>query len=186
MGVQSARLLREDRGSSFAAVYAVAGPANQKYVGSLGADRVFSYKEPQVVDAIVSAAREDDLVIQHCFLATGQLMHCQAVLKAFLGDGQGTEHQKAKIASAPIIPTDAEGVNGVETIFVMPSMDEVERLAQFQYWMGTWLRNNLAKGVVKPSPKPRIVGKGLECINYGLDILTEGVSCTKLVVEVTE
>jgi NADPH:quinone reductase-like Zn-dependent oxidoreductase len=186
MGVQSARLLREDGDSSFAAVYATAGAANHKYVGSLGADRVFDYKEPQVVDAIVSAAREDGLVIRHCFLATGQLEPCQAVLKAFLGDDQEGENKKAKIASAPMIPPDAEEVNGVETIFVLPSTDEGERLAQFRYWMGTWLRENLAKGTVRPSPEPRVIGKGLEVINAGVDMVFKGVSCTKLVVEVAE
>ncbi|KAJ5602384.1 hypothetical protein N7537_005340 [Penicillium hordei] len=186
MGVQSARLLREDRDSCFAAVYATAGAANRKYVSSLGADRVFDYKEPQVVDAIVSAAKEDGLVIRHCFLATGQLAPCQAVLKAFFSDDQGGESQRAKIGSAPIIPPDVEEVNGVETIFLMPSMDEGERSAQFRYWMGAWLRENLANGTIRPSPEPRIVGKGLGAINAGLDVLLRGVSCTKLIVEVAE
>ncbi|KXG51419.1 Polyketide synthase, enoylreductase [Penicillium griseofulvum] len=185
MGVQSARLLREDPDSSFAAVYATAGAGNQKYVASLGADRVLDYKDPHVVDAIVSAARQDGLVIRHCFLATGNLAPCQAVLKAFIGDNQG-EKQKAKIGSAPIIPPDAEEVTGVETIFVLPSMDEGERLAQFQYWMGTWLRVNLTNGAIRPSPEPRVVGKGLGAINAGLNVLSQGVSCTKLVVEVAE
>ncbi|KAJ5517680.1 Polyketide synthase enoylreductase [Penicillium expansum] len=174
MGVQSARLLREDRDSSFAAVYATAGAANQKYVGSLGADRVFDYNDPQVVDAIVSAAREDGLVIRHCFLATGQLARCQAVLQAFFGDDQGGENQKAKIGSAPLIPPDAEEVSGVETIFVMPLIDKGERLDQFQYWLGTWLKENLANGSIRPSPEPRVVGKGLGAINAGLDLLRRG------------
>ncbi|KAI3316671.1 GroES-like protein [Xylariaceae sp. AK1471] len=99
MGVQSARLLREDRDSSFAAVYATAGAVNHKYVASLGADRVFDHKEPQAVDATVSAAREDGLVIRHCFLATGQLAPWQAVLKALFGDDQGRATRKAKIAN---------------------------------------------------------------------------------------
>ncbi|KAJ5165612.1 GroES-like protein [Penicillium coprophilum] len=174
MGVQSARLLREDRDSSFAAVYATAGAANMKYIGTLGADRVFDYNEPQVVDAIVATAREDGLVIRHCFLATGQLAPCQAVLKAFVGDNNGQEKLKAKIASAPIIPPDAEEVNGVETIFVMPSTDEGERLDQFRYWMGTWLRENLVKGTIRPSPEPKVVGKALGAINIGLDMLWQG------------
>lgn len=186
MGVQSARLLREDRDSSFAAVYATAGAANQKYVGSLGADRVFDYNEPHVVDEIISAAREDGLVIRHCFLATGQLASCQAVLKAFFNGDRGGENQRAKIGSAPIIPPDAEEVNWAETIFLMPSMDEGERLAHFRYWMWTWSRENLANGAIRPSPEPRIVGKGLGAINAGLDVLLRGVSCTKLVVEVAE
>lgn len=186
MGVQTARLLCEDCSSSFAAVYATAGAANQEYVATLGADRVFDYNDPQVVDAIVSAAREDGLVIRYCFLATGQLALCQAVLKAFLGNDQGGENQKAMIGSAPLVPSDAEDVKGVETIFVMPSWEERERLNQFKYWLGTWGRENLASGSIRPSPEPRVVGKGLGAINAGLDVLFQGVSCAKLVVEVSQ
>ncbi|KAK1998061.1 GroES-like protein [Colletotrichum falcatum] len=185
MGVQTARWLREDRNSPVAAVYAAAGEANLGYVNSLGADRVFDHKDPQVVDAIVSAAKRDGLVIRHCFLATGQLALCQAVLKAFVGSSRGKEGQKAKIGSAPIIPHDAEEQEGIETMFVAPSTDEIERLSQFRYWMGTWLRENLAKGTVWPSPEPKVIGQGLDALNEGLNILRQGVSCTKLVIEVT-
>lgn len=187
MGVQTARILREDPSSSFAAVYATAGSANKDYVASLGADRVFDYKDPQVVDAIVSAAQDDGLVIRHCFLATGELVQCQAVLKRFLGVDQGGEGTKtAKIGSAPIVPPDAEVVDGVETIFVVLSAVEAERLQEFQYWLGTWLRENLAKGAVRPSPEPEVVGRGLGAINGGLDMLLRGVSCKKLVVDIAK
>lgn len=182
MGVQTARLLREDLSSPFAAVYATAGAANQEYVASLGADRVFDYKEAHIVDAIVQAAKEDCLRIRHCFLAVGQLAQCQAVLKAFVGD----EDHKTKIASAPPVPADAEKVDGVEIIFVMPSTDEGDRLARFRYWMGTWLRENLASETIRPSPEAKVVGKGLAAINTGIDMLLQGVSCTKLVVEIAE
>ncbi|KAJ5629806.1 hypothetical protein N7528_003463 [Penicillium herquei] len=183
MGVQTARLLCEDPTSSFAAVYATAGAANMRFVSDLGADRVFDYKEPCVVDSIISAAREGGLVIRHCFLATGKLESCQAVLKAFLGDNQTEKGQKAKIASAPVIPPGMEE-EGIETMFVFPSLEEEERLAQFQYWM-EWPRKHLANGSIRPSPELKVVGKGLEAINAGLDMLSHGVSCTKLVVEIS-
>ena len=185
MGVQSARLLREDQSSCFAAVYATTGSASTDYVRSLGADRVFDYKDPRVVQAIISAAREDGLMIRRCFLATGQLAPCQAVLKAFLVDDRGG-NERARIGSAPIVPPGEESMDGIETIFLQPSTEEGERLEQFRYWMGTWLRENLTKGIIRPSPEPRIVGKGLATINTGLDRLLQGVSCMKLVVEVEE
>ncbi|KAJ5408387.1 hypothetical protein N7509_002270 [Penicillium cosmopolitanum] len=144
MGVQTARILRDDSTSSFRAVYATAGVANLDYVKSLGADRVFDYKDAQVVDAIISAAEKDGLVIRFCFLATGSLGSCQAVLKAFRRGGIGMT--LSKIASAPPVPQDAEVVEGVETIFLMPSIVEEERLEQFRYWIGTWLRETLVKG----------------------------------------
>lgn len=180
MGVQTARLLRDDSHTSIAAVYATAGAANIEYVSLLGADWVFDYTDPQVANAIVSSARRDGLVIRHCFLATGDLRICQAVLKAFLG-GETT----AKIASAPPIPADAEIVDGIATLFLMPSMEEAQRLEQFRNWMA-WLGENLARATIRPSPEPSVVGKGLGAINAGLDRLQQGVSCTKLIVEIAE
>ncbi|KAJ4253949.1 hypothetical protein NW762_010348 [Fusarium torreyae] len=186
MGVQTARLLCEDPNSPFAAVYATAGSVNKDYVSSLGAERVFDYKDPRVVDAIIAAAKQDGLVLRNCFLATGDLALCQAVLKAFVGEGQGVGKKAAKIGSAPLLPPDAKVVDGVEVFFVMPSMVEKERLDQFRYWMGTWLRSNLVKRTIRPSPDPRVIGKGLEAINVGLDKMLQGVSCEKLVIEITE
>ncbi|KAJ5583965.1 GroES-like protein [Penicillium hetheringtonii] len=187
MGVQTARLLREDPGSAFAAVYATSGAGNMEYISSLGADRVFNYKDLGVIDEIVSAAREDGVVIRYCFLATGDLGICQDVLKRFLGQKlNGEEIKMAKIASAPLIPQDAKVEECVDTIFVMPSADEVKRLEQFQYWIGTWLKGNLVMQTIRPSPKPTVVGRGLGAINAGLNRLERGVSCTKLVVEIAE
>lgn len=76
----------EDHDSSFATLYAAAGVVNQEYVlGFLGMDCVFNHRELQIVDAIASAARENGLIIQHCFVAMGQLASCQAMFKAFFG-----------------------------------------------------------------------------------------------------
>ncbi|PYH38271.1 alcohol dehydrogenase [Aspergillus neoniger CBS 115656] len=169
MGVQVARVLRDQPGSSIAAVYATAGAANHEYVRSLGADRVFDHRDPNVVDEIVKNAREADCVIRYCFLAVGDVRMCQAVLGAFVGafvgDVEGDENVMAKIASAPVVPSDVEVLDGVKVIFVMPAMDDEEK---------------------RPSPELRVVGRGLQAVNDGLDELSRGVSCTKLIVEVAE
>ncbi|KAF5582979.1 zinc-binding alcohol dehydrogenase domain-containing protein [Fusarium pseudoanthophilum] len=186
MGVQTARLMCKDPKSPFAAVYATAGQANHNYIRSLGADRVFDYKDPKVVESIVAAAKEDGLVIRHCFLATGNLSLCQAVLKEFIDVDSIERKITAKVGSAPRIPADAENVDGVDVIFVMPSTVEEERLEQFKYWIGTYLSKNLSNGSIVPSPEPKAIGKGLEFINGALDKMSEGVSCVKLVVEIGE
>lgn len=91
------------------------------------------------------------------------------------------------IESAPPIPEEAVVSAEINVIFVQPSMDDEEqRLAQFRYWMGTWLREALAGDAIRPIPEPRIVGKGLDAITEGLDNLREVVSCTKLVDEISE
>lgn len=177
MGVQTARLLKQDDRSSIVAVYATCGSANMDYIRSLGADAVFDYEDPGVVDALVSVANEANLVIRHCFLAMGQLAQCQSVLKVFT---------HARIASAPIIPQDAKNIDGVEVVFLQPPSEEEKRLELFRFAFGPWLTESLARGVIKPSPEPKVVGKGLESINQGINMLREGVSCTKLVVEVSK
>lgn len=184
-GVQSARLLREDGGSGVGAVYAVAGEGNLGYVKGLGADRAFGYGDARVVERVVEAAREDGLLIRRCLLAVGEVRLCQEVLGAFVGGGKGGR-ERGRIASAPILPEGLKEVEGVDVVFVQPSMVEEERLAQFRYWMGTWVTDNLANGKIRPSPEPYVVGKGLEAVNTGLDMLIEGVSCKKLVVEVKQ
>ena len=129
MGVQTARLLKADTNSSVGAVYASAGAANLEYVKSLGANRVFDHKDPSVVSNIISAAKEDELVIRQCFLATGQLAPCQEILKAFV-ETDGSNPSKGQIASSPLVPPGAAVIDGVEIIFLCPSMKEEERLEQ--------------------------------------------------------
>ncbi|KAI7282233.1 Inosine-5'-monophosphate [Hortaea werneckii] len=177
MGVQSAPLQKLHSNSPTAAIYATCGVANLGYVSSLGADRVFDYHDAGVVDKIVAAAKEDGLVIRHCFLAMGQLPACQAVLQAFVGKGPGAKVSKAKIASAPPLPQHIREVEGVETVMVMPAMaDKANRLAQFEYWMGSWLKEKLAEGVIRPSPEARVVGHGVGAIDEGSNLLWKGSS----------
>ncbi|RMZ17278.1 hypothetical protein D0862_00862 [Hortaea werneckii] len=185
MGVQSAALQKLHPNSPTGAVYATCGVANKAYVSSLGADRVFDYNDAGVVDDVVAAAKEDGLVIRHCFLAMGQLSACQGILQAFVGDGPAARVSEAKIASAPPLPQPMREVEGVETVMVMPAMaDEANRLRQFEYWMGTWLKEKLAEDVIRPSPEARVVGfcfflsllLGLHSSRLQQDIATGGMS----------
>ncbi|USP81296.1 GroES-like protein [Curvularia clavata] len=184
MGVQTACLLRDDITSPINKVYATANSSNHKYIRSLGADRVFDYHDPDVVDAIVSEARADGLVIRHCFLAMGAIQPCQSVIKSFIQESDNDE-KKWTIASAPPIPTDSAAIEGITTVFLEPYASETERLTQFQFCMDC-LEKSLIKGSIRPSPEPKVVGKGLLAINEGLSMLRYGVSCTKLVVDLDD
>ena len=46
-----------------------------------------------------------------------------------------------------------------------------------------WVPSALADGTLKPKPDPVIIGKGLACIQEGLDQLRKGVSGKKLVLD---
>ena len=45
------------------------------------------------------------------------------------------------------------------------------------------MTNALANGSFKCKPDPQVVGKGLESIQKAVDLMGQGVSATKLVVE---
>ncbi|KAM7189463.1 GroES (chaperonin 10)-like protein [Rhypophila sp. PSN 637] len=210
MGVQTAALLRNQ--GQIQAVYATAGEANMGYVKSLGADRVWDYKDANLLEKISASAKKDGVVIWRIFLAKGNLRMCREVLGLFdpgihagdycegenIGDHQSgvptsARAVRGKIASAPPIPAEdagddlgSERSRKVEMEWLMPSMDEEQRLAQFRFWMGEWLTDCLAKGTIRPSPEVKVLGTGLEVINGGMQMMKNGVSCCKLVVEIDD
>ncbi|XDG08625.1 hypothetical protein ABKA04_008240 [Annulohypoxylon sp. FPYF3050] len=171
MTVQSARLL------GFT-VYATASAKHHEYIKSLGASRVFDYKIPNVEDAIIRAAKEDGLTFQYGYDAVGALLPCHNVLKALKGK------EIAQLASAPVLKPGDPTEEGIQAKFVAASTDEKERAGQFSFWFNVWLKEKLEKGEIVPSPKIQIVEGGLQGINKGLDTLTAGVSCTKLVLHI--
>lgn len=178
LGVQTARLLRQDAASPVAAVYATAGPANLDYIQSLGADRVFSYKDANVVDKVVKAARADGLTIRCVYLAMGDVSLCQQVLQQLRQPGT-----VSRVASAPMVPPEISAVDGVEVTFIQPSADPETRHRQFQYWLNIWLSKRLEEGSIRPSPPAKVVGTTLDSINENIDVLMNGVSCQKLTIK---
>ncbi|KAL7620573.1 hypothetical protein AAE478_009568 [Parahypoxylon ruwenzoriense] len=171
MTVQSAKLL------GFT-VYATASSKHHQYIKSLGASRVFDYKEPSVEDTIVKAAKEDDLTFRYGYDAVGAIQSCQNILKAL--KGSGTAH----LASAPPLKPDEATADGVETKFVAASLGEREQSEQFSFWFNVWLKKKLENHEIVPSPKIQVIDGGLKSLNTGLDVLKAGVSCTKLVLEI--
>lgn len=51
--------------------------------------------------------------------------------------GREGGREREMIALASILPEGMKEVEGVDVVFVQPSMVEEERLARFRYWMGT-------------------------------------------------
>ena len=68
--------------------------------------------------------------------------------------------------------------------FIAASGGEKERTEFFRTVFGTWLKEKLESGQYVPSSKIKVVGQGFESIQKGLEELKNGVSGTKLVVEV--
>lgn len=162
-------------------VYGTASPKNFDSLKTLGASRLFDYKDPDIVSKVVDAVKEDGLVLKHVYRAAGDragsdLSPCQQILLKTSGGG--------KIASAvgPLGPNTPQ-VEGVTATFVVPPQNPAERKKFFVQVFHEWLPAKLASGEYVPAPKAKVAGKGLDSLSKGLDELRGGVSNVKIVVE---
>ncbi|KAH8695598.1 chaperonin 10-like protein [Talaromyces proteolyticus] len=158
-------------------VYATSSPRHHQYLKTLGADRVFNYNSDDVVSEIVNSVKEDDVTLHQCFLGRGSLEPIASILKQLKGT------RNAKVASAPLIPEEAKKLDGVDIIFILTPRDPKASYDYFRWAFVEWLKEKLAADDYIPSPHLKVVGRGLESIDNALDGLKQGVSGTKLVVE---
>jgi len=159
-------------------VYATASEKHHEYLKSLGAHKVFDYKDENVKDKIINAVRQDGVMLHTGYLATGSLQTCLEILKELKGEGP------SKLASAPRLQEGSPTMEGVEAKFVMAPPGDEARAEHFHFVFGEWLKEKLASGEFVPSPKVQVIDRGLEGLDHGLDLLKKGVSGVKLVVEV--
>jgi NADPH:quinone reductase-like Zn-dependent oxidoreductase len=160
-------------------VYATASEKNHAFLKSLGASKVFDYKDPGVVEAIVKAARGDGLSFDVAYHATmTQLEDTLEVVKALKVTETG------KVAMAGPMNEDTPKLDGVEASFVLNPADTEARLEQFRFVFNDWLKEKLETGEYVTSPKVRVVEGGLGSANKALDELKDGVSSEKLVLEI--
>lgn len=172
LAVQEAKLM------GFGAIYATASEKNHEYIRSLGATRVFDYKDEDVLERIVSVAKGDGAIVKVGFHAAGDQQLALDVMSA-LRSGE----EVSKIAIAPRVDPELKVPDGVETAFVMPSTDAEERKKRTRWVFGEWLQSKLASGELVASPHIKLVAGGLESANKALDEWMAGVSCTKVVFE---
>ncbi|KAJ5754642.1 zinc-binding oxidoreductase-like protein CipB [Penicillium manginii] len=161
-------------------VYATASPQHHDYIRGLGADRVFDYKDTDVLDQIVRAAGADGVSIRIGYHATGNQQLAADVLDALRGEREG---EKSKLAIAPILDLEWKVPDGVEAAFVYPPQDRAELKERNRAIFVDWLEGKLASKQVVASPHIKVIKGGLESVNGALDELKAGVSCLKIVVE---
>ena len=159
-------------------VYVTASERHHEYLKGLGASRLFDYKDENVVESVVKAAKEDGVTIRIGYDAAGQLQDCLDILNEF------EEEEPARLASAVPLSKDSPKGEGVEVRFVEAPNDERERSEHFHFVFGVWLKEKLEKGEFVPSPKVKLIDGGLESANKALDELKGRVSGEKLVLEV--
>lgn len=185
-------------------VVATASPKNWDLVRRLGAREVFDYRSPTAVEDIVRAMKGRRAVGA---LAIGQWSQGKCVdIISRLDDSVKFVSQASIDVPGGKFPTDANPLqliafmarfvglklsmwfklklSGVRSKFIWGS-DLVDWDKEQRMVFG-FVEEGLAAGVLKPSPEPEVIGKGLENIQKGLDMVMEGVSAKKLVVTLNE
>ena len=127
---------------------------------------------------IVEAAKRDRITISVAFDAVGQTKQCMEILKELKGK------RVATLASAVPVGGGVPKMKDTEVKYILPPEDKEEQREHFHFAFNVWLKERLEKGGFVPSPKIKVVGKGLESLTKGLDELKDGFSRTKLVIEV--
>ncbi|KAK5134036.1 hypothetical protein LTR08_007041 [Meristemomyces frigidus] len=167
-----------------AAGYAVAttcGRHNFEYCRDVGAEWVFDYRSASVVEDIVSALQASGKVFAGAFDAVfAHIGECGEVAHR-LG---GKKHVATILPGPPTPMVVAEGLlpEGVGHSYCYCTNIKHDKIGP-AIW-GQWVTPALAKGTLRCKPEPKVVGRGLEAIQEACDRMSEGVSATKLVVEI--
>ena len=156
-------------------VFATASPQHHAYVQSLGAAEVFDYHSADIVEQIVTAARRRGVTVQTAFHANGALRPVLDVVKTFGG---------GKVAETIPLTRATPQEDGVDIRFINAPADPDQRSTHFAFVFQEWLGPRLANGSFVPGPKTRVIPGGLGGLDAALDVLKQGVSGEKLVVEV--
>ncbi|KAJ6567072.1 zinc-binding oxidoreductase CipB [Mycena capillaripes] len=164
-----------------AAGYTIAATASAKnfeLLREIGAEYVFDYTSATVVDDIVAAlAGKGEMAGVFCAIGSpAVLAQCAAVI----GRLEGRKHV-GTVRPPGFPPLDGwpEGIEVSDCASTHIVKNEVGRAI----W-GEWLEGALADGSMKCRPHYEVVGKGLEGVQGGLDVMSKGVSAKKLVVEI--
>ncbi|MDA8277756.1 MAG: zinc-binding alcohol dehydrogenase family protein [Actinomycetota bacterium] len=183
-------------------VVTTASPKNFNYVTSIGASSVFDHRAPNVIGEIINALQGKDLAGAIAIGETGATS-CVRIMARCSGK------RFVAIATPPVSFTNLAASTKSPTntaIFVTRLVgtnvklwiDAKRKGVDFKYIFGSALKNNevadaiygdflpqaLCEGRYIPAPPARVVGEGLEKIQYAIDLAKDGVSAEKIVVKV--
>lgn len=180
-------------------VIATASPANHDRMCALGAEAVFDYRSPDVVRAIVEAAR-GSVVAGVVAIAVGSAEPCVAIAArtgaervaltspsvSFYDQPRrgGLSGRRTRLLLRLVLSNVALqarcAVSGVRARFVWGSSIASSPVGP-ALW-GRYLPTALAAGEHRPVPQPRVIGSDLAAAQLGLDLMRQGVSAEKLVI----
>lgn len=145
----------------------------------VGADAVFDYRAGDVVESIVGAVvklREEGLEFLGVYDAISLPESFGIIGRVFESLKLGKK-MLVTVLPASGLADDIEERKVIAVSLVGEDGDVAEKV-----W-GRFLYEGLEKGVLKTLPPPVVVGKGLEAVQKGLDMNKEGVSYSKVVIE---
>jgi len=159
-------------------VITTSSPRNFAYVKSLGAALAFDYNSPAVVADIVAALAGKPFAGAFAIgsaQAPGNGTAAAEACLAIVAQTPGTKF----VAMALVFPQD-KVPEGVGAKFVFGSDLKDNEVSHAVY--GEFLGKALSAGTFLARPEAEVLGKGLECVQAGLDRLKGGVSARKIVV----
>ncbi|KAK7538457.1 zinc-binding oxidoreductase-like protein CipB [Phyllosticta citribraziliensis] len=177
-------------------VLATASKKNFEYVRSLGASKVFDYKDPSVVDQILSS-----LIATSCAQFLGSVEEILGLIDRpetdadFVGvlDAVSTDET---IACWKTILHRFENARAVVTLPVPAGLDEFFKVTSVEIHLldsrdkdardAVWrdyVPTALATGKLQAKPEPIVLNGGLEMIQTAMDRHKAGVSAQKVVVQ---
>lgn len=153
-------------------VVTTASNKNHSYVKALGADEVFDYNSPSVVEDIVKALKGSEFAGVYDAISEEKTVKASAAVANQLGGG----------IVATVIPP-PEGLPSsvkASSVFAVTifTKDTAVGDAIYRDFIPTALRD----GRLQAKPDPKVITGGLSQIQEGVDLLKQGVSASKVVV----
>ncbi|EME83502.1 uncharacterized protein MYCFIDRAFT_188491 [Pseudocercospora fijiensis CIRAD86] len=164
-------------------VAATASEHNHNYLKEeVGVDGgVFDYKREDVVGVILEGLKKSGKHFAGVFCAVIDVPTLTKCAK--IADVLGKD-EKSRVVGT-VVPPNLPWIPNAEDL---PKGfgwgDEWEPNDVGEKVWGEWVTPALERGLLKCKPEPKIVGDGLEKIQHAVDIMSKGVSATKLVVTV--
>lgn len=147
---------------------ATASHHNAELLKELGASEVIDYSSPTVVEDVIRAVRGEPLAgTMH---ATGETNDCFAVVERCRGSRR----------VAATLPPPKERPAGITATQISGTSLKDDEIGPIIYQ--DFLPRALATRTVVPAPPAKVVGHGLESLQFALEALKAGVSAAKVVV----
>jgi NADPH:quinone reductase-like Zn-dependent oxidoreductase len=152
------------------AVVTTSSPSHYRYCKNLGAAHVLDYHDPDVVSSLISLLKGKKIVGSYDAIGSDETVRQSAAVLHALGGGK-----IASVGSAPEdLPKDVT-VARMSAGNIVTKEPEVANLIWGEYVLAA-----LKSGKLVPSPKPLLVGNGLEVVQKGLDRQKQGVNARKV------